>query len=199
MTTQTNENNEAKNNIAIEKQEASSFLVKMDLESADLPDLADAEVLPFELTTLYWTPEIKGEEKRVYFDCFKERLMPALEKGQEPETIKCAFFYEKTEDGLATLCNASKRLISALEGNFVQRGTALLITYNGKKKNSTNSFLSDNWSVKPLVPRGQLLAQQSSADVAANGNKAVVSMPPDVQAPVAEPSQIEKGPDGPAF
>jgi hypothetical protein len=170
--TNTNDNNQQ-----MQAQQSSVPLVKVDMDSADIPDLSDADVMPIELTTLYWTPENKGDEKRVYFDCFKTRLMPVLREGDEAEVLPCAFFYEKTADGIISLCNASKRLVAALEGNFVQRGTPLLITYMGKKKNTTNQFMGDSWSVKPLVPRGMLIAEKVAGDVAAKGNQTEVVMP----------------------
>ena len=37
-----------------------------------------------------------------------------------------------------------------LENGSLKSGMPLKITYMGKKKNKTNNFQSDNWSVRPL-------------------------------------------------
>ena len=39
---------------------------------------------------------------------------------------------------------------SDLENGSLKSGMPLKITYMGKKKNKTNNFQSDNWSVRPL-------------------------------------------------
>ncbi len=145
----------------------------VDLSAAELPDLRNAEVLPIELTTLYWTPEQVGETKRVYFDCIAFKEMPALEggTGEAGRILPCAFFFEQTDEGVVRLCNASARLVGALEGNFVKRGTPLIIIYKGKVKNSTNAFKSDSWSIQPLNPKAALIAEKVSETVNQNANQ----------------------------
>jgi len=115
-----------------------------------LPDLSKAQELPFDLMADYWTPIEAGENKRVFFDKIATRKVLDLQSN-EPIELECAFFLEQKDGQLKPISNGSKRLVGAIESNRIQRGTPLLITFLGKKKNATNSFQSDNWSVKPLI------------------------------------------------
>lgn len=128
----------------------------IDVNSGNLPDLEDADELPLDLMSNYWSPALPGETKRVFFDSIKTR---AVQDQQNPEVVidlPCAYFFEKVKDKngvpeIKTISNGSKRLVAAIENNNIQRGTPLVIEYLGKKRNATNSFSSDDWSVKPLI------------------------------------------------
>ncbi len=127
----------------------SNGLVTVDL-NRKLPSLADAEPFPFDLMADYWTPENEGESKRVYFDRIAERAVADQQTGDIID-LECAFFLEEQEGGeLKTISNGSKRLVGALQAYNIQKGTPMLITYLGKRKNRTNSFKSDVWSIRPL-------------------------------------------------
>lgn len=127
-------------------------LTTIDLNGS-LPDLALAEAYAFDLMADYWTPEKPMESKRVFFDKIDSRIVLDQLTNQHIQ-LECAFFLEQKESGgektICTVSNGSKRLVGAIESSNIQRGTPLLITYLGKKKNSSNNFQSDNWSVKPL-------------------------------------------------
>ncbi len=153
-----------------QNEAAAPRMVVVDMNDVDLPDLSDADVLPMELTTFYWTPEKADETKRVYFDCIKFREMPAIKEGEEPQILPCAHFYEKVDGEMMAICNASKRLVAAIEGSFVKRGTPLIITYKGKRKNATNQFQSDSWSIKPLIPKGLLIENHVADQITAKAN-----------------------------
>jgi hypothetical protein len=104
----------------------------------------------------YWTPEDKGESKRLFFDKIATRPVKDIQNEDVTIELECAFFLEQTTDNkgnveVKSISNGSKRLVGALVANKIQRGTPLLITYLGKKKNSTNTFQSDSWSIKPLT------------------------------------------------
>lgn len=134
------------------KSQANNLLQSIELDPNSIPDLDDAEVLPIDLLANYWTPENKGEKKRVYFDSIKTRqVVPDPKDPEVVADLPVAFFYEKSKGEIKTVCNASKRLIAVIENTGMQRGTAIEIEYLGKKKNSTNEFKSDDWSVKPLI------------------------------------------------
>lgn len=119
-----------------------------------LPDLTESKELPFDLMADYWTPESKGESKRLFFDKIALRLVKDMNTDAVIE-LECAFFLEQTtENGkkqVKTVSNGSKRLVGALQANNIQKGTPLLVTYKGKKKNASNNFQSDDWSIKPLI------------------------------------------------
>lgn len=135
--------------VAVQKN-APVELQVADLAHGDLPDLDDSEVLPMDLMADYWTPERAGEAKRVFFDRIGFRSVNDQQTGEVIE-LECAFFFEKKKgEAVKTISNGSKRLVGAIQANNIQRGTPLEITYLGKKKNATNSYQSDNWSVKPL-------------------------------------------------
>lgn len=117
--------------------------------NGNLPDLSKAEVSPFDLMGDYWTPETVGESKRVFFDKISSREV-ADEKTGEAFDLQCAYFIEVVNGEAKTITNGSRRLVGALEANKIQKGMPLLLTYKGKKKNSTNAYQSDSWSIKPL-------------------------------------------------
>lgn len=140
-------------NTTIQKADTQNGLgiMHVDMENEDLPDLDNADVVPFDMNATYWTPEKPGERRRVYFDSIK---IATMRDAKEPDVLvdlPCAFFYEKTGGETRAIRNASKRLIAILENNNLERGTPIQIEYVGKKKNSTNNYLSDDWSVKPLM------------------------------------------------
>lgn len=115
----------------------------------DMPNLEDAAVLPLDLSVEYWTPANAREAKRAIFVKIEEVMMQDINAPEIFAPLPCAFFLEKTEDGVKQFRNGSKRLVAALEN--VSSGTPLLLTYLGKVRNKTNQFHSDNWSVKPLI------------------------------------------------
>lgn len=110
--------------------------------------LNKAEALPFELTPNYWTPTMQGEcRKLVFSKIVNEKYQDT--KTDETIELETAHFTEFKEGVAQVVKNAGWRLVKAVRD--FQPGTILMITYLGKKKNSTNSFMSDSWSVKPLL------------------------------------------------
>lgn len=122
----------------------------VDLSTDAFPDMDVAAVAPMDLMADYWTPQDKGEKKRVLFDRIGTRTV-LDQQTQEQVELECAFFYEKVNGQIKSVSNGSKRLVGALQSNNIVRGTMLEIEYLGKKTNVTNSFKSDNWSIKPLI------------------------------------------------
>lgn len=132
------------------EKETTSELQVFDLLGNNIPNLSEATEMPFDFMADYWTPENSGECKRVFFDKIGIRKVIDGQDQNKIIDLECAFFLEQKDGQLKPVSNGSKRLVGALETNGILRGTPLLITYLGKKKNSTNAFQSDNWSVKPL-------------------------------------------------
>lgn len=133
----------------------SAFEIQTADLSTDLPSLDDAKELPIDLCGNYWTPEHAGEFKKMFFVDIKPQKVLSATNPDELIDLDCATFLEKLKDGtVQTVTNGSRRLVGILEqyiGNgSLKRGTALKITYMGKRKNKTNNFHSDNWSVRPL-------------------------------------------------
>jgi len=118
---------------------------------ADLPDLYEATEIPIDLMSDYWTPETTGEAKFVFFDKIGFAKVIDQQSGDIID-LECAFFVEQKENKeLRSIRNGSKRLVGACVALNLENGTALKITYKGKKKNRTGPNSSDNWSIKPLL------------------------------------------------
>ena len=112
--------------------------------------LAEAQPLPMNLSTEYWTPIEKGETRRLYFTELRQEESTDMQSG-EPIDITVAYFIDSTGGSNKIIRNASKRLVSVIEMFNVKAGTPLEICYNGKEKNKNNAFSSDTWSVHPLM------------------------------------------------
>ena len=127
---------------------------QIDLKGA-LPDLNKADQMPIDLCGNYWTPEAIGETKRVFFVKIEPQKVMSSDSSDVID-LECAVFLEQAPDGsVRTITNGSKRLVGVLETYTMQgilgHGTPLQITYMGKKKNKSNSHMSDSWSIKPLI------------------------------------------------
>lgn len=117
----------------------------------DIDALDSAQVVPIDLSSEYWSPALAGETRRVIFDCLDTQDVLSSNGSGEVIPLECAFFFVKENGSVKRMCNGSKRLLSVIQSFNIQRGSALEITYDGKKKNKSNSFMSDNWIVRPLV------------------------------------------------
>lgn len=137
--------------LSVARIDNNTNLTAIDLNNADLPDLDEADVIPLDLSSSYWTPKETGESKRVYFDAIKIVQVQDTNDKEVVFDLPCVFFFEKSKGEIKTFSNGSKRLVAIMERNHIERGTPILITYLGKKRNSTNQYMSDDWSVKPLV------------------------------------------------
>lgn len=137
--------------LAVQEPKRTLPLAVVNLDNGMIPDLSNAKEVPFDLMSDYWTPETPGESKRLVFDSIRMRGVKDMNSDNTID-LECAFFFEQGEKGeVKTICNGSRRLVGVIESYNIERGTPLLVTYKGKKKNATNSFFSDIWSVKPLI------------------------------------------------
>lgn len=139
----------AKSNGVVKHEQLTNIIHVADL-TQETPNLDDATPLPFDLMADYWTPQNPGEAKRVFFDRIELRSVKDM-NSEETIELECAFFIEKVNGEAKSISNGSRRLVGAIQSLGLQRGSALLITYLGKKKNKSNNFMSDAWSIKPLV------------------------------------------------
>lgn len=140
-----------------------------DLSTNKLPNLHSAKVLPMDLTSEYWTPEKEGEYKVCFFQEIKTSTYTDEQTGETIE-LPCVILLEQSRTGeLKTIRNGSKRLVASLESAMktekIVQGTPLKIQYLGKQKNSTNSFKSDVWSVKPLIVQNEESKEQEIAEL----------------------------------
>ena len=118
----------------------------------NLPDLSQAEAEPVELSGEYWTPEKEGETRRLFFVGLNVENVVDMESGETRELL-VAQFAENVDGNLRAVRNGSRRLVGIFESfaASIKPGDPFEITYLGKKKNASNSFRSDNWSVKRLI------------------------------------------------
>ena len=141
--------------LTLKEQESSFEIQAADLSTSDLPSLEDAQELPVDLCGNYWTPGHAGEFKKMFFVEIKPQKVLSANGTVDLIDLDCAIFLERSEDGVVqTVTNGSRRLVGILEqyieNGSLKSGVPLKITYMGKRKNKTNNFQSDNWSVKPL-------------------------------------------------
>lgn len=121
----------------------------------DLPNLHQVEVSPRELSSEYWTPEEANEYKVGVIVDIKDETYE--DKEGETVNLPCVIMLAQNEDRtFSTIRNGSKRLVATIHaavetGEVVLGQTPVKVMYVGKKKNKTNSFQSDRWSVKPLI------------------------------------------------
>jgi hypothetical protein len=121
-----------------------------------LPNLHEAKLSFRELSSEYWTPENEGDYRvGVLLNINEEPYED--EKTGETVMLPCIIFLSQNQDGtFKTIKNGSKRLVATMESNLESgeielETTPIRITFNGKKKNKTNGFNSDTWSVKPIL------------------------------------------------
>ena len=131
---------------------------KKDLVLANLnemPNLHEAVESPRELSSEYWTPSDLGEYKvGVVIDIREE---PCLTQEGETIMLPCVVMISQKQDKtFETIRNGSKRLVATIEsaldsGDVVMGQTPVKISFAGKKKNKSNSYSSDRWSVRPII------------------------------------------------
>ena len=127
-------------------------IISVDIRK-ELPDLSQSEELPFDLCGDYWTPEENGEYKLLFYTGLSVEKAKRY-NSDEIIDLECATFIERMYNGTnkKVICG-SRKLVGILEGleesGRIKIGTALKITYMGKKKMSKG--LGNNWSIKPLI------------------------------------------------
>ncbi len=114
----------------------------------NLPSLETAKVAPISMNSEYWTPEKVGEKRRLFF---LDLRVEAIIDAQSGETVDLTVLYF-VDSNKNVIRQASRRLVGVFENriNSLRPGMAFEIEYLGKKKNATNSFQSDHWSVYEL-------------------------------------------------
>ena len=122
----------------------------------DLPNLHEITPSPREMSSEYWTPEEADEYKVGVVVEIREESYTNDETGETID-LPCIIMLSQAKDGsFSTIRNGSKRLVATIEnaitsGEIVYGRTPIRISYQGKKRNKTNAFSSDRWSVKSLV------------------------------------------------
>ena len=125
-------------------------IVTNDFFAGKLPDLEKMECAPLELSGEYWTPENVGESKRMFFNEIRYETTTDPASGNEVE-LPVAYFVILENGNKKVIRQASRRLTGVIESLNIAQGTPLEITYQGKKKNKTNPFMSDHWSIRPRI------------------------------------------------
>ena len=106
---------------------------------------------PLEISSEYWSPKEKGEKRRMFFMELRSEKSIDEQSGQDIDLL-VAYFVEPVDGRKRVVRQASRRLTAVFE-NFqktIRPGMAFEITYLGKERNATNSFMSDRWAIVPL-------------------------------------------------
>jgi hypothetical protein len=114
----------------------------------NLPSLETAKAAPISMSAEYWTPEKVGEKRRLFYLDLK--LETYIDKQTEEDIeLSVLYFVDANKN---VIRQASRRLVGIFENRLstLRPGMAFEIEYLGKKKNATNSFQSDHWSVYEL-------------------------------------------------
>lgn len=119
----------------------------------ELPDLSQAEEFPFDLCGDYWTPDLPGESKLLFYAGINKERAKSY-NSDDIIDLECATFIERLDktNSRKVICG-SRKLVGILEGleemGRITIGTPLKITFMGTKKMSKG--LGNNWSIKPLI------------------------------------------------
>jgi hypothetical protein len=137
------------------KEEATKVNGLTTLDS--LPNLHEKKVSSLEFSNVYWTPQKEGEYKVGIIVDIRMQTFPDANDATKDKDLLCIMMIAQNEDlSVTQISNGSKKLVSVIQecienGSIVVEKTPIKITYLGKKKNKTNAYNSDNWSVKPIV------------------------------------------------
>lgn len=132
------------------KQKKETQIVPIEKGTSIIPDLKEAKVSVMDYGSDYYTPTEKGEKIRAVYLGLSERSVQSF-SGNDEVTIPCVNLLIQDGSGFRTIYNGSKRLVGAIEQNNLEIGTMLEIEYQGKRKNKTNAYTSDRWSIRPLI------------------------------------------------
>ena len=124
-----------------------SEIIKLDA----IPSLDDYVPASVDLSSDYWTPTESGEKRRMVFWGVEKRLVPSQDDPAKTVELECCIFLEPQGKGYRTVEQGSKRLVAAFQNNDVPQGTPFEIVYLGKKRNKSNAFQSDHWSIVELA------------------------------------------------
>tara|TARA_R110002051_G_scaffold224048_1_gene287253 strand:+ start:7854 stop:8276 length:423 start_codon:yes stop_codon:yes gene_type:complete len=122
-----------------------------------MPNLHEKETSPIEFSNVYWTPEKEGEFKLGVVVDIRMETFPDAQNPEKDKDLLCIVMLCQNEDlTITSMSNGSKKLVATIQdamekGSIIIEKTPLRITYLGKKKNKTNAYNSDNWSVKPIL------------------------------------------------
>jgi len=116
--------------------------------SAVLAPLETHERVGLNLIGKYWSPEKEGETRRLYFVKIDrvERLKD--EDTGETEVLPTAIFVDPLTKEV--VYQSSARLVGFFERVATDKNQGFEIVYKGKRRNSTNAFMSDDWEVYKL-------------------------------------------------
>ena len=135
---------------------------KQFVPAKQLPSMEKLELLPVNLSAEYWSPQAVGEVKIAMFAGIEfGRMVKSFSNPNELVPLDCCKFVEevliKNEKGEVTgrkfqtfFCGQS-HLVSLFK--TLPQGGVYQIVYTGKRKNKTNSNMSDNFEVFVMLPK----------------------------------------------
>jgi len=115
-----------------------------------LKQLSKAKRKPIGAMPLFWSPEKKGEEKRVIFlEIAKDFEIPDYNNMKKTVQKDVVAFLEVREEKAHLLTCASTRLVSFFKSTG-KKGDAYEVVFVGKLKNKTNNNLSNHFEIFPV-------------------------------------------------
>lgn len=113
-----------------------------------LQPLESAERVGLNLIGTYWTPTNPGESRRLYFVKIEGIDKLKDDDTGETEILPTAILVDPLTKEV--VYQSSARLVGFFERVKKEHGVAFEIIYKGKRKNSTNAYMSDDWEVYKL-------------------------------------------------
>ena len=132
------------------------------IPARQLPSKEKLEVVPVNLSAEYWSPQAVGEVKEALFVGIQAgRMVKSFNNPNELVPLDCCEFIEEVtvrddsgkEVGrkFQTFFCGQSHLVSLFK--TLPQGGVYQIIYTGKRKNKTNSNMSDNFEVFVMLPK----------------------------------------------
>jgi len=136
-------------------------LATFDINNASdamLEAISNAPQMNFNTKAEYWTPENKGERKRLIFQFIAEKEKTKNTMSEDPEYVflDVAYFVELKKDEKTgkmhqqMLKNASTVMVSYLQNNYIPKHAILDVEYQGKKRSKKGGFSFDDFAFIPV-------------------------------------------------
>lgn len=119
-----------------------------DTMPAVLQPLDKAERVGLNLIGNYWSPTKEGESRRLYFIKIEKVEKLKDEDTGETEVLPTAILVDPLTKEV--VYQSSARLVGFFERVKKEENLAFEIVYKGKRRNTTNAYMSDDWEVYKL-------------------------------------------------
>lgn len=119
-----------------------------DTMPAVLQPLDKADRVGLNLIGNYWSPTKEGESRRLYFIKIEKVEKLKDEDTGETELLPTAILVDPLTKEV--VYQSSARLVGFFDRVKKEENLAFEIVYKGKRRNTTNAYMSDDWEVYKL-------------------------------------------------